>query len=140
MALTTTRWDSARHLVTEEERTAYLEACLEDLGDDPGLVACALGVVARSRNMSQLARDTGLTREGLYKALSEEGNPSFGTVLKVMGALGYRFSVVRETRTGDAAKPATKPGARPAPVKARGSRDAAAPRRASRRSGSRAGR
>jgi hypothetical protein len=83
-----------------------------------------------------LARDTGLTREGLYKALSEEGNPSFGTVLKVMGALGYRFSVVREARA-DYAK---KPKAGPASVKARGSRAAAAPRRAPRKSGSRAGR
>ena len=136
MALKTTRWDSARHLDTEEERTAYLEACLEDSGGDAGLVAYALGVVARSRNMSQLARDTGLTREGLYKALSEEGNPSFGTVLKVMGALGYRFSVVRETRADYAAKP--KAG--PASVKARGNRAAAAPRRAPRKSGSRAGR
>jgi probable addiction module antidote protein len=134
MALKTTRWDSAQYLGTEEDRAAYLEACLEEAGDDAGLVAHALGVVARSRNMSQLARDTGLTREGLYKALSDEGNPSFGTVLKVMGALGYRFSVVRETRAGYAPKLTA------APVKARGSRGAAAPRRAPRRSGSRAGR
>lgn len=134
MALKTTRWDSAQHLGTEEERASYLDACLEEAGDDAGFVAHALGVVARSHNMSQLARDTGLTREGLYKALSEEGNPSFGTVLKVMGALGYRFAVVRETRAGYAAKPVA------APVKARGSRGAAAPRRAPRRSGSRAGR
>lgn len=134
MALKTTRWDSARHLATEEERASYLDACLEEGGDDAGFIAHALGVVARSRNMSQLARDTGLTREGLYKALSEEGNPSFGTVLKVMGALGYRLSVVRETRAGYAPKPS------PGPAGARGSRAAAAPRRASRRSGSRAGR
>jgi probable addiction module antidote protein len=136
MALKTTRWDSAQHLGTEEERASYLDACFEEAGDDAAFVAYALGVVARSRNMSQLARDTGLTREGLYKALSEEGNPSFGTVLKVMGALGYRFAVVRETRAAYSAKPA----ARPAPVKASGSRAAAAPRRASRKSGSRAGR
>ena len=134
MTLKTTRWDSAQYLDTEEERAAYLEACLEDAGDDAGLVAYALGVVARSRNMSQLARDTGLTREGLYKALSEEGNPSFGTVLKVMGALGYRFSVVRETRAGYAPKPSSGRAG------ARGSRAAATPRRASRKSGSRAGR
>lgn len=136
MALKTRRWDSAQHLDTEEDRAAYLDACLEEAGGDAGFVAHALGVVARSRNMSQLARDTGLTREGLYKALSEEGNPSFGTVLKVMGALGYRFAVVRETRAAYAAKPA----ARPAPVKARGSRAAVPPRRASRKTGSRAGR
>jgi probable addiction module antidote protein len=134
MALKTTRWDSAQHLVTEEERASYLDACLEEAGDDAGLVAYALGVVARSRNMSQLARDTGLTREGLYKALSGEGNPSFGTVLKVMGALGYRFSVVRETRAGYAGKPA------PASAKTRGSRGAAAPGRGTRRSGNRAAR
>lgn len=136
MALKTKRWDSASHLDSEEERTSYLEACLEEAGDDARFVAHALGVVARSRNMSQLARATGLTREGLYKALSEEGNPSFGTVLKVMGALGYRFSVVRETR----ADYASKASATATPVKARGSRAAAAPRRAPRRSGSRAGR
>lgn len=141
MALKTTRWDSARHLGSEEERTSYLEACFKEAGDDAAFVAHALGVVARSRNMSQLARDTGLTREGLYKALSEEGNPSFGTVLKVMGALGYRFSVVRETRVEYTTKPsAAKPAATPPAVRARGSRAAAAPRRAPRKSGSRAGR
>ena len=99
MALKTTRWDSAQHLGTEEDRAEYLDACLEDARDDPGFIAHALGVVARSRNMSQLARDSGLTREGLYKALSEEGNPTFGTVLKVVNALGYRFSLVREPTT-----------------------------------------
>lgn len=96
MALKTTRWDSAQHLAADEDRAEYLDACLEEAGDDAGFIAHALGVVARSRSMSQLARDTGLTREGLYKALSEDGNPSFGTVLKVVGALGYRFSLVRE--------------------------------------------
>ena len=140
MALKTTRWDSARYLETEEDRTAYLDACLEDAGDDAGFVAYALGVVARSRNLTQLARDTGLTREGLYKALSEEGNPSFGTVLKVMGALGYRFSVVRETRADYAPKAKPKPKPAAGAPRARGSRAAAAPRRAPRRSGSRAGR
>jgi len=98
MTLRTSRWDSARHLATEEDRAAYLEACMEEAGDDAGFIAHALGVVARSRSMSQLARDTGLTREGLYKALSEDGNPSFSTVLKVVDALGYRFSLVREPR------------------------------------------
>lgn len=137
MPLKTKRWDSAQHLGTEEERAAYLDACLEEAGDDASFVAHALGVVARSRNMSQLARETGLTREGLYKALSEEGNPSFGTVLKVMGALGYRFSVVRESRARYAA---AKPAEADKPVRVRGSRAAAAPRRATRRSGSRAGR
>lgn len=72
----------------------YLDACLEEAGDDPAFITHALGVVARARGMTQLARDTGMTREGLYKALSEEGNPSFATVLKVMRALGIRLHAV----------------------------------------------
>jgi probable addiction module antidote protein len=117
MALKTTRWDSAQHLATEEDRSAYLDACLDEAREDPGFIAHALGVVARSRNMSQLARDTGLTREGLYKALSEEGNPTFGTVLKVVNALGYRFSLVREepSRYGAVAKRPGKKAASHAP-------------------------
>src|SRR3546814_7775225 len=84
MALKTTPYDSAEYLRTEEERAAYLAACMEEAPEDAAFITHALGVVARSRNMSQLARDTGLTREGLYKALSDSGNPSFGTVLKVV--------------------------------------------------------
>jgi len=102
MAIKTTRWDSADYLHTEDDRAAYLVACIDEAPEDPAFITHALGVVARSRNMSQLARDTGLTREGLYKALSEDGNPSFGTVLKVVRALGYRLSVERE---GKRAKP-----------------------------------
>ena len=98
MVLKTNRWDSARHLATDEDRAEYLDACMEEAGGDAAFIANALGVVARSRSMSQLARDTGLTREGLYKALSEDGNPSFSTVLKVVDALGYRISLVREKR------------------------------------------
>jgi probable addiction module antidote protein len=110
MPLKTTPWDSADCLKTEADRTAYLEACLEEAPDDPAFIAHALGVVARSQNMSQLARDTGLTREGLYKALSEQGNPSFDTVLKVVHAMGYRLALSKR-------KPArTKP--KLGPVKA----------------------
>lgn len=98
MTLKTTRWDSADYLHTEEDRAAYLAACIDEAPENPGFITHALGVVARSRNMSQLARDTGLTREGLYKALSEDGNPSFATVLKVVHALGYRLSVEREDK------------------------------------------
>ena len=94
MALKTTPWDSAEYLKTEADITAYLDACFEEAGDDPAFLVHALGVAARARNMSQLARDTGLTREGLYKALSSSGNPSFGTVLKVVDAMGYRFALV----------------------------------------------
>ena len=93
MALATTRWDITEHLKTEEDIRLYLEACLEEAGDDPEFIVHALGVAARARNMSQLARDTGLTREGLYKALSDDGNPSFATVAKVAKALGFRLTV-----------------------------------------------
>jgi probable addiction module antidote protein len=85
----TRRWDAAEHLETEEDMAAYLEAALED--GDPALVAAALGDIARAKGMTQLARDTGLGRESLYKALSPEGNPEFSTVLKVVRALGLRL-------------------------------------------------
>ena len=77
MAMSTTRWDSAKHLKTEEDIQFYLEACFEEAGDDPALIVHALGVIARAKNMSQLSRDTGLSREGLYKALSPEGKSHF---------------------------------------------------------------
>ena len=93
MAIKTTRWDSAEHLKTEEDIQLYLEACFEEAGDDPAFIVHAFGVIARAKNMSQLARDTGLTREGLYKALSTDGNPTFATVAKVAKALGYKLSV-----------------------------------------------
>lgn len=86
------RYDSADYLKTDEDIARYMEAVMEEGGDDPAYIAHALGVVARARNMSQLARDTGLTREGLYKALSGEGNPSFATVVKVAHALGLKLS------------------------------------------------
>jgi len=92
MRLKTTPWNSAAYLETERDIAAYLDACVEEAGDDPAFLAHALGVVARARNMSQLARDTGLTREGLYKALAADGNPSFATVLKVASALGLKIS------------------------------------------------
>lgn len=82
-------WDSAQHLKTEEEMLLYLEACLEE--GDAALVTHALGVIAKARGMTQLARDTGLSRESLYKALSGEGNPEFATVMKVVKALGFQL-------------------------------------------------
>jgi probable addiction module antidote protein len=88
---TFSRYDTADYLKDEESILAYLEAAMEEASQDPALVAVALGNIARARNMSQLARDTGLTREGLYKALSGEGNPSFATVLKVAQAMGLRL-------------------------------------------------
>ncbi len=87
------RWDSAEHLKTEADIQAYMEACLEDAGDDPAFITHALGVVARARGMTKLAQETGLGRESLYKALSGEGNPSFATVMKVMKALGLKMHV-----------------------------------------------
>jgi len=87
-----TRYDTADYLTNDDRVSAYLEAVLEEAGDDPSLIAQALGAVARARNISQLARDTGLTREGLYKALSPDGNPSFATILKVAKALGLRVA------------------------------------------------
>lgn len=98
MALKTTPWDSAEYLKSEADITAYLDACFEEAGDDPAFLTHALGVAARARNMSQLARDSGLTREGLYKALAAEGNPSFGTVWKVADAMGYRFALVSKAK------------------------------------------
>ncbi len=69
----------------------YFELCLEEAGDDPAFIANALGNIARAKGMSRLARETGLGRESLYKALSGEGNPRFSTILKVVSALGLRL-------------------------------------------------
>lgn len=85
------KWDSAEHLKTEEDMALYLEACFEEAGYDAAFIAKALGNIARAKGMAQLARDTGLGRESLYKALSGEGNPSFATILKVMRALGLKL-------------------------------------------------
>ena len=90
---TFTRWDAAEHLRTDADVVAYLQACLDEGGDDPAFIATALGDVARARGMSQLARDTGLTREALYRTLSANGNPNLSTLLKVLSALNVRLSV-----------------------------------------------
>jgi probable addiction module antidote protein len=88
-----TRWDSAEFLKTEEDIGYYLETCMEEAGDDPAFIAKALGTIARARGMSQVARDAGLSRESLYRALSGEGNPEFGTILKVAKALGLKLHI-----------------------------------------------
>jgi probable addiction module antidote protein len=85
------KWDSAEHLKTDEDMALYLEACLEEAGDDAAFIAKALGNIARAKGMTQLAKETGLGRESLYKALSGEGNPSFATILKVTNALGIKL-------------------------------------------------
>ena len=87
----TTPYDVAEHLRTPEEMAAYLDAWLEDAPDDAIGIARALGDIARAKGMSQVARDAGLSRESLYRALSADGNPSFATVLKVAKALGVRL-------------------------------------------------
>ncbi len=89
--LTTRPYDAATYLKTEEECALYLQAAIDESDGDPALVIAALGDIARARGMMQLARETGLTREGLYKALSPEGNPSFATVMKVCKALGLKL-------------------------------------------------
>lgn len=85
------KWDTVDYLKTEEDMAMYLEACLQEAGDDASFIAAALGDIARAKGMSELARDTGLGRESLYKSLSSDGNPSFATILKVMSALGLRL-------------------------------------------------
>ena len=82
-------YDAAEYLETEDDMAAYLQAALED--GDPALVIHALGNIARARGMTQIARDTGLRRESLYKALSPHGNPEFATILKVVQALGIEL-------------------------------------------------
>src|SRR5678816_3565100 len=93
-ALTRTKtvaYDVAEQLRTPEEMAAYLDAWLEEAPEDAAGITRALGDIARAKGMSQVARDAGLSRESLYKALSETGNPSFATVLKVARALGVRL-------------------------------------------------
>jgi probable addiction module antidote protein len=84
-------YDVAEHLRTPEEMAAYLDAWLEEAPDDVSGIARALGDIARAKGMSQVAKDAGLSRESLYRALSADGNPSFATVIKVARALGVRL-------------------------------------------------
>ncbi len=86
-----TRYDVAEHLRTSKEMAAYLEASLEEANGDAAFIAKALGDIARAKGMSQVAKDSGLSRESLYKALSGERSPDFETVLKVIGALGIKL-------------------------------------------------
>lgn len=87
----TTKYDVAEHLRTPEEMAAYLEACIEEANGDAAFIAKALGDIARAKGMTQVARDSGLSRESLYKALSGERSPGFDTILKVVRALGLRL-------------------------------------------------
>jgi probable addiction module antidote protein len=91
ITLKTTRYDTVATLKTKKDITAYLNAVFEE--DDPALIAHALGVVARSEGMGEIAKQAGLTRSSLYKALSEDGRPEFSTVLKVIRALGLKLKI-----------------------------------------------
>lgn len=87
----TSVFDVAEHLRTNEEMQAYLEACFDDPDADAAFIAKAIGDIARAKGMSQVARDAGLSRESLYKALSGERSPEFETILKVTRALGIQL-------------------------------------------------
>jgi probable addiction module antidote protein len=97
----TTKYDVSEHLRTPQEMAAYLEACIEEANGDAAFIAKALGNIARAKGMSQVARDAGLSRESLYKALSGERSPGFDTILKVISALGLKLHAeeARATRS-----------------------------------------
>ena len=96
MAKTITKvWDPAEHLVTETDMAMYLEAALNE--GDPRVIAAALGDIARAKGMTQIAKQTGLGRESLYKALSVDGNPEFSTIMKIISALGLKLHASTST-------------------------------------------
>ena len=94
MAERFTRFDAAEFLKTPEEMAAYLDACFEEDAGDGVLIRAALNDIARAKGMTQIARDAGLGRESLYKALSSSGNPEFATIMKVMKAMGLRLHAI----------------------------------------------
>ena len=87
------KFDPANYLKSEKDLALYLDACFKEGCDDPAFIAAALGDIARAKGISELAEKTGMTRPGLYKALSKDGNPSFAAVLKVVRAMGLEFHV-----------------------------------------------
>ncbi len=92
MSVKVSTWDVSEYLNSEEEIAAYLNAVVEE--DDPALLQAAIGDVAKARGMSEIARTAGVGRESLYKSLSTDGNPSFGTISKVLGCLGLKVKLV----------------------------------------------
>jgi probable addiction module antidote protein len=92
-AVTFRDFDAANYLRSEEDMALYLDACMEEAGDDAGMIAEALGAIARAKGMTTLAKQTDITRAGLYKSLSREGKPSFETILKVIRLLGMKLTV-----------------------------------------------
>ena len=93
MAIETTKWDAAEFLTSDEAIAAYLEAAFED--GDPKMIAVALGDIAKAKGMAAIAREAGVTREALYKSLSDKGDPKLSTLIGVMKALGLRFTVTK---------------------------------------------
>ena len=93
MAHSTSTWDPAEFLTSDEAVAAYLEAAFED--GDPKMIAVALGDIAKAKGMSAIAREAGVTREALYKSLSDRGDPKLSTLIGVMKALGLRFTVTK---------------------------------------------
>jgi probable addiction module antidote protein len=91
MPLKTTRWDASEFLDNDEAIAAYLNAAFED--GNPAFIAASIGHVAKAKGMSQIARETGLSRENLYRALGDDGNPELSTMTKVMRALGMRIQI-----------------------------------------------
>ena len=91
MVETFSKWDPLNYLKTDEDFRLYLEACAEEDPGDGSLIRAALNDIARAQNFSALARDAGMTRDGLYTALSEDGNPSFATIARITRALGMRL-------------------------------------------------
>ena len=93
-------FEAADYLQSDEDCAQYLQVCMDEAPEDTALFTKAVGDIARARGMMQLARDTGITREGLYKALGEQGSPNFATVIKVMSALGVQFNVGARSTQG----------------------------------------
>ena len=87
------KWDASEHLRTPEDARLYLEACAEEDPGDGSLIRAALNDIARAGNMSRLAHEIGMSREGLYKALSADGNPTFATVMRITRALGMQLRI-----------------------------------------------
>ena len=109
------RWDAAKYIRNTEEARLYLEACAEEDPGDGSLIRVALGDIARAHNMSNLAQRVGMTRQGLYKALSSEGNPSFATVMRITRALGMDLRITIGAKPGDEKQAvATAPSPHPA--------------------------
>ena len=93
MTIKTTEWKLEDYLQTDEDRRLFLEAAFEEAGDDPAYIAQALGAVARAKGMTEIAQETGLAREALYRSFSPKGNPSLATLMKVSHALGFRLTL-----------------------------------------------